>query len=342
MLWKTIGSLIGAIVQTVVLVYVGTAQALAGAPAFYVLLVPVIIWLRYDPGTAAQARYTTLTLADRFRETASAVVNACRRAGAEGDSSLPSAPSRVPLARRVTAHPLFALSVVLCFVFVYNATPDASIMYSQYLADHWRFSEWFQSMTMGVGQLGSCLGCVIYSRWISRLDQFRVFAVGCLAAGLCYATRVMLATGFSDDTLQIPAHYFVPVDSFIVNVLTRIAFMPVLHVASERSPAGFEAFIFELFSVAAIAGSTVGAIVTAHVSTVLGVTTTDWSRFWILLVVCAATKVIPLVASAFLPKPREVAIERHGVGSSEGSHDSNNGSQTTDSMDVVVTSAADV
>eukprot|EP00672_Neobodo_designis_P008338 CAMPEP_0174881006 /NCGR_PEP_ID=MMETSP1114-20130205/84045_1 /TAXON_ID=312471 /ORGANISM="Neobodo designis, Strain CCAP 1951/1" /LENGTH=494 /DNA_ID=CAMNT_0016116399 /DNA_START=56 /DNA_END=1538 /DNA_ORIENTATION=- len=261
MLWKTVGSLLGAVIQTVVQVYVCSAPALFGAPVLYLLLVPVIVWLRYDTGTAAQARYATLTLFERFDETAAAVVRACRTAHrnvlvSETPAHQSACCCAGPLKRirAATQHPLFALGVVLAFVFVYNATPDASVMYGQYLADHFEFSEWFLSMNQGVGLLGSVLGCELYARFVARLDQFRVFAVGCVAAGLCYATRVMLATGFSDETLRIPAAYFVPVDSFIVSVLTRIAFMPVLHVASERAPAGFEAFIFELFSVAAIGG----------------------------------------------------------------------------------------
>ena len=68
---------------------------------------------------------------------------------------------------------VFVRVLVLAFVFVYNATPDAAVMYGQYLADRFEFKEWFLSMNQGVGLLGSVLGCELYARYVARLNQFR-------------------------------------------------------------------------------------------------------------------------------------------------------------------------
>jgi hypothetical protein len=75
-------------------------------------------------------------------------------------------------------------------------------------------------------------------------------------------------------------------------------------VASERAPVGFEAFIFEMFSVAAIGASTVGAIGTVKLSEKLDITDSNWGNLWKLLLYCAASNAVPLFFAPFLPPPR--------------------------------------
>jgi hypothetical protein len=309
MMFKTVGSLFGAVLQTVVQVWFAAPQALYAAPVLFALQVPVLLLLRYDPQTAAQKHYAAATLGERFRGAASALkasvdslINECKRT-ASTHPVYQGSHQRAFLRRldAIRQAPIVALSSVLTFVFIYNATPDGSVMYSQYLATEFEFAEWFLSFNNAVSLVGSVIGCEVYARFVAKRDQFRMFALGCLAAALCYVTRVMLATGFALETLRIPADVFVVVDGFIVAVLTRIAFMPVLHVASSRAPAGFEALIFELFSVAAIGGSSVASITAAQMATSMGVSSDSWGRFWELLLACAVSKLVPLFASIMLP-----------------------------------------
>jgi hypothetical protein len=295
MLAKSFGSLIGSTVQTLVQIKYDSTRALVGAPVLFLLVIPSVLLLRQRPRTEREHVPASHRLRVAWRTLSTACEAAC------GSTLELTWQGRL---RRFWHSPVVSLCAVLVFVFIYNSELDGTNMYSQYIADNFNFDEWFLSLSSGVALLGSCIGCELYARFIAKRNQMHMFALGCLTAALCYVTRVMFATGFAVDTLKIPAAAFVAVDGFVCAVLSRMAFMPVLHVASERAPAGFEAFIFEMFSVAAIGASTVGAIGTVKLSEKLDITDSNWGNLWKLLLYCAASNAVPLFFAPFLPPPR--------------------------------------
>src|SRR3989338_4658880 len=92
-------------------------------------------------------------------------------------------------------------------------------------------------------------------------------------------------------------------DTFVVGFLNRLSFMPILHVASVRCPKGFEAVVFELFSLAAIGGSTVANLIAIRIADSLELSRTNWDKLWILMVIASSSRILPILVVPHLPPP---------------------------------------
>ena len=183
--------------------------------------------------------------------------------------------------------------------------PDGSAFYSNYIFDAFDYPNWFFSLYQFGGLVGSVLACEIYRRFLAPLSQTRVFFAGCLFAATSYITSIAFCTGFTRDTLHISNSVYLMVDTFVVGFLNRLAFMPVLHVASVRCPKGFEAVVFELFSLAAMGGATVSSLIAIQIADALHISKANWSPLWVLLTISACARLLPLAVVPYLPPPRE-------------------------------------
>jgi hypothetical protein len=211
---------------------------------------------------------------------------------------------------------VFGLLLVLVFVLVYTGVPDAGSVYFAYVGTQFMFPSWLLSLNMCLGTLGGTLSCYLFmhfqgkqqqqkeanpTRKVRAITPFTIFAFGSVCAAVGYVTNFMVATGFVVDTLHIPANVFIPFDNFMTSFFSRLAFLPILAVAAERCPVGYEAAFFEVFSALSIAGGTLSALLTTHIAERLSITSDNYSNVWILLLVCAGGKLLPILAAAILP-----------------------------------------
>ena len=278
MLLRTTGSLIGSVVQTVSLLFLSVRQMLLVSAFLYTACIALVCFIR-EPTTSASP--IVLSVKEKCCKMMHKLTSTCEK------QSTPQ---------------LFSFISILLFVFVYNAVPEGSVVYSEYVGVSFEFSPWILSAINGVGLIGSVWACILYSKHMVSKDQFVLFGCGCAFASLAYLTNIALASGFATYTLHIPALVYIPIDNFVVSVLQRLAFMPVLQVAAERCPKGFEAFVFEIFTVASLGASSVSALLTAKIADELLITYNDWSNMWLFLLVCAACKWIPVFFAALLPR----------------------------------------
>ena len=320
MLWRSIGSLIGAVLQTVLLLFVSTRWMLVVTAVAYAVTLPTLFLLPSELFTRWALRLQRTnegreSFCEKWVRTCGALQQQCK-SGGDAQSGV------------------VGLVLVLAFVFVYSSMPDASIIYLSFLAYRFNFSAAFLSLNLCIGLVGSIIASWGYARYMRKRhrkeqqqqpsDQqrsgttaFWLFSVGSFAWSVGYATNIMLATGFSLNTLSVPNMVFVPIDNIFTSIMSRVAYMPVISVGAERCPPGYEAVIFELFTAASIGGSSVSALVTATIATLLHISRHDFSNLWALLVVSAAAKLIPVVFAAFLPTRRAAKEPRPSAAADE-------------------------
>eukprot|EP00758_Cryptobia_borreli_P002603 Tbor_TRINITY_DN3154_c0_g1::TRINITY_DN3154_c0_g1_i1::g.14674::m.14674 len=134
-----------------------------------------------------------------------------------------------------------------------------------------------------------------------QISAFKVFVFGSICASVGYGTNVILANGFVTDTLKIPAEVYIPFDNFMTSLWSRFAFLPVLSVAAERCPEGYEAAIYEMFSVASFSGGTVSRIIALKIGNYFDINKSNYSNLWKLLLVCSMCKLLPIILVAIIP-----------------------------------------
>ncbi|GET91710.1 hypothetical protein, unknown function [Leishmania tarentolae] len=293
MVWRSTGSLGGAVLHTCLIALLPVRPLLGITGVLFLVLIPIVL---FTP------RHFFLCGSTSDYSFCNHVSKACSKLWCRFDI------------RDVRSDGV-CLVLVLSFVFVYTMMPDASAVYYNYLYVVYEFPNWFYSMNGCVGHLGSIAGAYVFSWWASRrarqesrggthVSVFFIFMIGSVAWALGYVTNLLLCTGVITDTLGIPAAVYVPVDAFCTSLVARFAFMPTLAVAAEHAPKSLEATMFEVFSVASMCGGIVSGLLTSSIAKGLHITRTDYSQLWALIVVSIVAKLLPIFLAYLLPERR--------------------------------------
>ncbi|KPI84601.1 hypothetical protein ABL78_6362 [Leptomonas seymouri] len=291
MVWRSIGSLIGNILQTCFVTCITVRSLLGVTSLFFLILVPIVL---------ATPRRLFLRAGSQDQNFYKRVVEAGRLVWRSFDV-------------RDIRSDGFCFLIVLGFVFVYTLMPDAGSVYYNYLYGAYTFPMWFYSLNNCIGFLGSIAGAYAFSLWMdqrsrqearggTRTSMFFIFMIGSFASAFGYITNLLLCTGFVTGTLGVSAAVYVPVDNFFTSMFSRFAFMPTITMAAEHAPKFFEATTFEVFSVASIGGGTISSLLTSIIAQDLGISRADYNNLWILMVMSIVLKLVPIPLAYLLPE----------------------------------------
>ena len=304
MLARSLGSVIGAVVQTFALSKMDIRDALAISIALYGLSAVVAVFADFTPQSVrnlggARARAEALLRGPNVSTFMSRIGSLFARL-----RTLCSGTSR-GRTQRTSARDVV---VLLGFIFMCNMLPDATTFYYSYVFDQFTYPNWFNSLFQLVNLLGALAACEVYRRWLAPLSQTKVFVAGCACAAASYLTGVAFCTGFTRDVLHMDNAAFLMIDSFVVGFLNRMSFLPVVQVAGARCPKGFEAVVFELFSLAAMGGSTVSYLISIHIANALGISRAAWGHLWVLMAISAVARFLPIFVVPHLPPPAALVV----------------------------------
>ena len=147
-------------------------------------------------------------------------------------------------------------------------------------------------------------GIWVFQRFL-RAVPFRVlFGWTTVISAVLGMTMLLLVT-HTNRAIGIDDHWFSLGDSLILTVMGQIAYMPVLVLAARLCPPGVEATLFALLmSVTNLAGLLsyeFGAVLMHW----LGITETNFSQLWLLVVITNLSTLLPLPFLGWLPAAQE-------------------------------------
>jgi hypothetical protein len=112
---------------------------------------------------------------------------------------------------------------------------------------------------------------------------------------------MLLLVTHTNRALGIDDHWFSLGDSLILTVMGQIAYMPVLVLAARLCPAGVEATLFALLmsitNLAGLLSYELGAVLMHW----LGITETNFSSLWLLVLITNLSTLLPLPFLGWLP-----------------------------------------
>ncbi|EPY30280.1 folate/biopterin transporter [Angomonas deanei] len=299
MFWRSSGALAGMVLQLFLVLLFNTRQLLVVTGILFGLLIPLMLTnphaLFLRPSAEGEDNFFK-----KLSSCATQLKNSCQGCSLHSDG--------------------MQFVVVLLFIFAYMAMPDGSTIYYNYLFRAFQFQQGFYAFLSVAGYLGSMVGAYVFSLWMTRRARQEaagmrrtsirfIFSIGSLAWAFGYGTNILLCSGFVTRVLHIPAYLYIPIDSFFMSAFVRFAFMPSITMAAEHAPRNFEATTFEVFSVVTMMGGTLSAFFTAALSEGLGITTSDFSLLWLLLLISVVCKLIPIPLAYLLPQRQETAVE---------------------------------
>ncbi|MEM6869238.1 MAG: folate/biopterin family MFS transporter, partial [Cyanobacteria bacterium P01_C01_bin.121] len=179
------------------------------------------------------------------------------------------------------------------FLFLWQATPTADSAFFFFSTNELGFAPEFLGRVRLVTSLASLIGIWIFQRFLKEVSFRKIFGWATVASALLGMTTLILVT-HANRTLGIDDQWFSLGDSLVLTVAGQIAFMPVLVLSARLCPPGVEATLFALLmSVVNLSGllsHELGALLTHQ----LGVTETDFSNLWLLVLVTNLTTLLPL------------------------------------------------
>lgn len=190
------------------------------------------------------------------------------------------------------------------FLFLWQATPTADAAFFFFTTNELGFQPEFLGRVRLVTSVASLLGIWLFQRFF-RSVPLRVFFGWTMVISTVLGMTMLLLVTHANRAIGIDDHWFSLGDSLVLTVMGQIAYMPVLVLAARLCPPGVEATLFALLmSVTNLAGllSYGSGALLMHW---LGVTETNFSQLWLLVVITNLSTLLPLPFLGWLPNSEE-------------------------------------
>lgn len=186
------------------------------------------------------------------------------------------------------------------FLFLWQATPSSDSAFFFFSTNELGFSPEFLGRVRLVSSLAMLLGVWLFQTFFREVRFRRIFGWMIGVSAILGMTSLILVTR-TNQLLGISDEWFSLGDSLVLVVAGQISFMPVLILAARLCPKGIEATFFALlmsiFNFGGLLSHELGALLTQG----LGVTETDFSNLWKLVLITNLSTLLPLPLLGMVP-----------------------------------------
>ncbi len=193
-----------------------------------------------------------------------------------------------------------AIWLPAAFLFLWQAMPSCDTAFFYFTTNELKFNPEFLGTMRFFASWAGLLGVWIFQRFFKGVATRKIFFWTTIVSTLLGLTSLLLVTHLN-RSLGIGDRWFSLGDNLILTIAGRIAFMPVLILAARLCPEGIEATLFALLmsviNIASLCSFQLGAGLT-HL---LGVTESNFTNLWLLILIANLSNVLPLPLLKWLP-----------------------------------------
>mmetsp|Transcript_1504 Transcript_1504/g.3248 ORF Transcript_1504/g.3248 Transcript_1504/m.3248 type:complete len:592 (-) Transcript_1504:311-2086(-) len=191
------------------------------------------------------------------------------------------------------------------FMFLWQATPSSGGAFFYFMTNDLNMGPEFLGRAGLVSSAASLLGIWCYQKYLCNVAIKDILIWGSVLS-IPLGLSDLLLISHANRALGIPDGAFVFGSDAAASVLGEIGFLPVLVLAARICPPGVEAVLFatlmSLFNGSSVLGTEIGAVLTS----LLGVTESNFENLGLLTLICTATSLVPLL---FLGLLDDVTLE---------------------------------
>ncbi|CAN4099609.1 unnamed protein product [Withania somnifera] len=187
------------------------------------------------------------------------------------------------------------------FIFLFQATPQSGSATFFFITNKLGFTPEFLGRLKLVTSVASLIGVALYNGFLKKVPLRKIFFVTTIIGSALGMTQVLLVTGLNRK-FGISNEWFLIGDSLILTVLGQAFFMPVLVLAARICPLGMEATFFAALMSIANGGSTLGGLIGAGLTHILGVAKDKFDNLALLIIICNLSSLLPLPLLGLLPR----------------------------------------
>lgn len=194
------------------------------------------------------------------------------------------------------------------FMFVWQATPSSQASYFYFLTNEIKLKPEFMGTLHLVEGSSSLLALAVYNLFLTKVAYRRILYWTIILAFIAGLTPLILITRVNRQ-LGLPDQAFVIGDAALLAGVGQIAIMPLLVLGAQTCPPQVEGTLYALLMSTLNIGGVVSDNLGGLLTYLIGVTATDFSRLWILVLICNICNLIPIPLLYFLV-PTEEEFER--------------------------------
>lgn len=186
------------------------------------------------------------------------------------------------------------LWVTLVFLFAVNAVPTSQDALGAFMYDAASLSGWQDSIASLFASLGALAGAHAFRKWLTGFSLYATFLGTSVAAAIVGTTRLLIVFG-TWESIGLAPWVLYAVDNWLTSFFSTAAYLPILVLAARVCPPGVEATVFGALTSADDIATTVAGFFSAALTTALSITRTDFGGLWLLCVICAAARPLPVL-----------------------------------------------
>lgn len=163
------------------------------------------------------------------------------------------------------------------------------------------FSSTFIGVLTLIGSLSGIIGVQLYRRTRLRhmplrtlLKRVTWFVAVFQCTELILVTRLNVKLGISD-------HIFVVTGDSIEDIVESVGFLPLMILVARLCPAGVESSVYASIIALSNMGGIIARLLGAAIARACGVTLFNFTRLWLVSLMCTVTIPVPLVILKWLP-----------------------------------------
>ena len=205
--------------------------------------------------------------------------------------------SQVVQLKELITQPSIYLPILFVFLWKSTPSPDSALFY--FTTNKLNFQPEFLGRVTLISNIAALLGVFLYNSWLKKYSTKDIIFYATLASVPLGLTQILL-TSRMNIALGIPDQVFALTDTAVLTVLGQVAFMPTLVLAASLCPPGVEGTLFatlmSIYNAAGTLSSELGALLTS----LFGVTDTNFDNLSALVLVCSLSSLLPLPLLYFL------------------------------------------
>ena len=194
------------------------------------------------------------------------------------------------------------------FIFLLNGTPSSGATWFYFYTDVLKFDSEFIGLIGTVGSIAQLAGVVLFQSTLTRAHYRSILLWSTIASCVLGLTNLIVIFRWNVHW-GIPDGFFMLGESAIGSIVGWINTMPVLVLAARLCPSGMEATMYALIMSINNFGGVVGTLTGSIVTNMLGVTAKHLENFWLLVLICNLTTLLPLLLITWIPEEDPVDIQ---------------------------------
>ena len=192
----------------------------------------------------------------------------------------------------------------ILFICFWQSTPNTKSAFFYFITNELEFKAELLGRIHLTTSIAAFLGIFMYQKLLINISFRKILQYSIITSSILGMSVLLLATHINRK-LGIDDYWFTLGDNIIEAVIEKIAFIPVLTLSAKICTKGIEATLFaclmSLINFSSILSNELGAFLTY----ILGITETNFDRFWILIAIANLSTLVPLLIINWLPQEIE-------------------------------------